>query len=166
MHVKYDPASVTVPEGFSVFGTIHSHASALAFHSSTDDHDELSADGLHITVGNLDKPNRSYAARWMICGKACPASLADVIESLPLPAIDQTWLENVKAQSHFADRYADDWAFRLGSPMSDIPEDVPDVPADMTEEYEEFMGEAHERFVRQRCRSRGEQPLLRGDPLA
>lgn len=35
-------------------GTIHSHASMTAFHSSIDDADEKFFDGLHITFGNLN----------------------------------------------------------------------------------------------------------------
>ena len=60
LHVSYDPTTVVVPESFAVFGTIHAHASAGAFHSATDDKDESCSDGLHITIGNLDKPIRSY----------------------------------------------------------------------------------------------------------
>jgi len=42
------------PPGWLRVGTIHSHASADAFHSELDDEDERHDDGLHVTVGNLD----------------------------------------------------------------------------------------------------------------
>jgi len=46
--------TITV-EGFDVIGTIHSHGMMSAFHSGTDQHDEKSFDGLHITIGNVDE---------------------------------------------------------------------------------------------------------------
>jgi len=67
LRVSYDLSTLPpAPEGFELFGTIHSHAGISAFHSGTDDRDEIHFDGLHITVGNLDKPSRSYACRWML----------------------------------------------------------------------------------------------------
>lgn len=42
--------------GYQLIGTIHSHGSMSAFHSSVDDNDEKHFDGLHITVGRLDEP--------------------------------------------------------------------------------------------------------------
>jgi len=144
LHVAYDPASVTAPAGFQVFGTIHSHAGAKAFHSSTDDHDEVCSDGLHITIGNLGEPVRSYAVRWMICGQAFTASLEDVVESSPLPPVDPTWLGKVEVLS--APPEDSLWA---GTPGCGAP--APgldfDIPPDMADEYEEYMFEAHQRFV-------------------
>lgn len=48
-------------KGMLLIGTIHSHAAFSAFHSSTDDNDEKSFDGIHITIGhvNSDKPTIS-----------------------------------------------------------------------------------------------------------
>lgn len=64
LRVTYNLGTVPPgPDGFELFGTIHSHADIGAFHSGTDDRDEIHFDGLHITVGNLDKPSRSYACR-------------------------------------------------------------------------------------------------------
>jgi len=40
-------------------GTIHSHGSMSAFHSHTDIHDEIDWDGIHITIGNINKPDYS-----------------------------------------------------------------------------------------------------------
>ena len=101
LRVTYDFGTLpTAPEGFELFGTIHSHADISAFHSGTDDRDEIHFDGLHITVGNLDKPSRSYACRWMLAGKAFTTSLADVVKSEPLPPADTEWL----AQVSYAER--------------------------------------------------------------
>ena len=49
-------------EGWSMIGDVHSHASMSAFHSGTDHDDELSFDGLHITIGNLNDDNVSLSA--------------------------------------------------------------------------------------------------------
>ena len=153
LHVSYDPTSVAVPKGFCVFGTIHSHASAGAFHSATDDKDECCSDGLHITIGNLDRPARSYSARWMICGVEYPAKLEEVVDSPPLPLADPAWLERVK----FDQGQAFDGPFggslletsvgqAIGRAARD-PDMPPEIPSELAEDYEYFMAEAHERFV-------------------
>ena len=51
-HCRYEIGPT--PTGSLRVGTIHSHASADAFHSELDDEDERHDDGLHMTVGNLD----------------------------------------------------------------------------------------------------------------
>lgn len=52
---------VTV-EGYTMIGTIHSHAAMSAFHSGTDDDDEKTFDGLHITYGNVMAEEFSLSA--------------------------------------------------------------------------------------------------------
>lgn len=99
LHVAYDLKTLLEPPaGFELFGTIHSHANIAAFHSGTDDADEAHFDGLHITVGDVDKPARSYACRWILAGKAFPAELSGVVETPPLPKPDPSWLDQVKKQ--------------------------------------------------------------------
>jgi len=45
-----------ISEGiYNVIGTIHSHNKMSAFHSGTDDADESQFDGIHITMGDMDK---------------------------------------------------------------------------------------------------------------
>lgn len=41
--------------GWQMVGTIHSHCDFSAFHSGTDVHDEDSFDGIHITLGHVNK---------------------------------------------------------------------------------------------------------------
>jgi hypothetical protein len=54
-HAKYefDPFSEEIPEGFVRVGSWHSHGSSEAFHSSVDDRDEDSDDGIHLTSGKF-----------------------------------------------------------------------------------------------------------------
>ena len=49
-------------EGYTMIGTIHSHANMSAFHSGVDDSDEEHFDGLHITLGNLGDDYPSVSA--------------------------------------------------------------------------------------------------------
>lgn len=44
-------------DGYECLGTIHSHGNAVAYHSPTDHHDEISFDGIHITVGYCHAKN-------------------------------------------------------------------------------------------------------------
>lgn len=42
-------------------GTIHSHCNFSAFHSGTDTHDESTFDGIHITLGHVDKGPQQFS---------------------------------------------------------------------------------------------------------
>ena len=53
LYVKYD-SSERLP-GFLCVGTMHSHGNMSAYHSTTDIDDEASQDGVHITIGRLDR---------------------------------------------------------------------------------------------------------------
>lgn len=46
---------------YRLIGTIHSHGSMGAFHSGTDVNDEANFDGLHITIGNIDREDNSFS---------------------------------------------------------------------------------------------------------
>jgi len=64
---KVSPASIeynraVVIDGWTMIGDIHSHSSMSAFHSGTDQGDEESFDGLHITFGNMNSDLISISA--------------------------------------------------------------------------------------------------------
>lgn len=54
--VQYRREALTHVDEFIPIGTIHSHANFNAFHSGTDDHDEETFDGIHVTFGHNDSP--------------------------------------------------------------------------------------------------------------
>lgn len=98
MKVTYETVSPGAEfEGYTVFGTIHSHCSIGAFHSGTDDKDEHKFDGLHVTIGHVDQVARSYACRWILSGKVFPCQLGDCIAGAPKPDFPEAWLDNVKS---------------------------------------------------------------------
>ena len=168
LHVKYEQDTVKIPQGFSIFGTIHSHASIGAFHSGTDDKDEYCTDGLHITVGNVDKPERSYAARWMICGVPCPAKIEDVIDAPALPPVNEEWVKRVEIETFTYQNWTADWNSKWKKndkgvwmyednpayvppvtpevPITDdltlFPPIPSEIPPEYASEYIEFMDEA------------------------
>lgn len=55
-------------QGFVAFGTNHSHCSAGAFQSGTDEHDEKNQHGLHITMGHVDQDKFDMHARFYLNG--------------------------------------------------------------------------------------------------
>lgn len=62
MTVKSDPDSKFFAEERknypdTMFGTVHHHCSSSAFQSGTDHTDELDREGLHFTIGNVNKPS-------------------------------------------------------------------------------------------------------------
>jgi hypothetical protein len=54
-HPDFQNQSVDIGEGFSSWGTIHSHANCAAFQSGTDTNNEEAQNGIHITVGYCGK---------------------------------------------------------------------------------------------------------------
>lgn len=53
---------VTKQWKWQMVGTIHSHCNFSAFHSGTDTHDEETFDGIHITLGHVDRKEFSMVA--------------------------------------------------------------------------------------------------------
>jgi len=43
-----------IPDGYVAWGTVHHHCSMSAFQSGTDEADEKTVEGIHITVGKMD----------------------------------------------------------------------------------------------------------------
>lgn len=54
--------------GWLYFGTVHHHCSAGAFQSSVDESNEKAQDGLHITIGHMDKAEYDIDCRLYIGG--------------------------------------------------------------------------------------------------
>ena len=52
-----------IKKGYILAGTVHSHARATAYHSSTDDGDELQFDGLHMTMGSFGDDEQTFKQR-------------------------------------------------------------------------------------------------------
>jgi len=69
--------------GYLPVGTIHSHCDFQAFHSGTDEHDEETWDGLHITFGHNDCDNFTIAASVVMSGirtQIDPLTVIDGVE--------------------------------------------------------------------------------------
>lgn len=54
-HANYAEQRAQYPD--TMFGTVHHHCSTSAFQSGTDEADETQREGLHFTIGNLNKDN-------------------------------------------------------------------------------------------------------------
>lgn len=68
-------------DGWLYFGTVHHHCSAGAFQSSTDTANERDQDGIHITVGHMDKDWYDIDYRFYLKGYKLPSfDLADLWE--------------------------------------------------------------------------------------
>lgn len=76
-HCRYEIGPT--PTGWLRAGTIHSHASADAFHSELDDEDERHDDGLHMTIGNLDG-EVSVACSLVVDGRRFTLKPSEVFE--------------------------------------------------------------------------------------
>lgn len=76
---KYD---IVVSPKYINCGTIHSHSNFGAFHSGTDVNDERYFDGLHITVGHVDRDVFSISACVVVNGKRIQVDPCDYIDGL------------------------------------------------------------------------------------
>lgn len=89
---------------YKVAGSIHSHGSMSAFHSSTDVKDEAQFDGIHITIGNVDRTPElvislvAHGVRF-----SCTPEL--VLEQDPEVVVPQEWLDRV-AEEKPVSRYS------------------------------------------------------------
>lgn len=59
-HVDYKPGLEDRVPGKRMVGTMHSHVDMSAWHSSTDDDDEAQFDGLHVTLGKMQRVGHGY----------------------------------------------------------------------------------------------------------
>jgi Zn finger protein HypA/HybF involved in hydrogenase expression len=75
--------AITV-EGYTMIGTIHSHANFTAFHSGTDQGDEQSFDGLHITFGNNQQDPISISASIVANGHRTMVDPTDYLDGVSL----------------------------------------------------------------------------------
>lgn len=91
---KYD----NLPDGLRLAGSIHSHGNMTAFHSGTDDHDELNFDGIHITIGKIEYGYPEYAVSLVASGQRFgQLKLADVVEVATNDIeVPKTWMDRVK----------------------------------------------------------------------
>lgn len=69
--------------GYVKVGTGHHHCSSAAFQSGVDSNDECNCNGLHFTVGNLDKPFVTLHARMVFNGNMQQVELDDWIDMDP-----------------------------------------------------------------------------------
>lgn len=95
--VDYDRKTNRRIDGFIRIGTIHSHSSMGAFHSGVDDADEENFDGIHITIGNLDKEEKSFSARMMCNKKAYKLEPLNYIndDEFKIPELPKEWFDKV-----------------------------------------------------------------------
>jgi PRTRC genetic system protein A len=80
-------------ENYQLIGTIHSHGSMSAFHSSVDDNDERNFDGLHITVGRVTEVNLDISCSVVVNGKRFildPLNYIAGISKVPSPEARET----------------------------------------------------------------------------
>jgi hypothetical protein len=65
-----------------------------AFHSGTDNSDELNWDGIHVTVGKVTGPSPEYAASIVLGGQRFEVSIEDLVEPAE-EAFPQGWMDQV-----------------------------------------------------------------------
>ncbi len=98
--IKYDILNSykeSYSNDFDLIGTIHSHNTFGSFHSSVDTEDEKNIDGIHITVGNVNRNKVSISASVMVNGTRFKTSPKDHINSI----VEGTELEESSFRSGY-----------------------------------------------------------------
>lgn len=93
-------------KGYVLFGSIHSHADFEAFHSGVDDADEIDFDGLHITIGHVNK-DFSYSARWIVSEIEVPKDILEVVDAPDLDTLSAN-IDSVKIKKKDLDLFVKD----------------------------------------------------------
>lgn len=91
-------------EGYNMIGDIHSHANMSAFHSTIDDADEKSFDGLHITIGNCGSEQVSISASIVSNGQRFKVEPSDYINKLALTRDIDEEVERPYGQTYIWDK--------------------------------------------------------------
>ena len=79
-HADWEAQRAQFGDPWEYFGTVHHHCSSSAFQSGTDKDDEDSVNGIHITVGYMDKPVHDLHMRVVFKGQQTTAVPLDWFE--------------------------------------------------------------------------------------
>jgi len=92
-----------IEDEWSIIGTMHSHCDFGAFHSGTDTGDASNFNGLHITVGNVDKADPEFASMVMINGITFTYDISIVadISDLTASSMHPNWFDYFKKPEEF-----------------------------------------------------------------
>ena len=95
-----------IPPGYVAFGTVHHHCNISAFQSGTDRNDEEKVDGLHITIGDMEKPKYSMDARLYLKGNKFE------------PNLGAFWEVGAEHQAHI------EWMASMGYDLEKVPNHI------------------------------------------
>ena len=86
-----------IQRGWQLVGSIHSHCNFGAYHSGTDTHDADGHNGLHITIGHVDKNPAEYAVMISLNKIRWDFQLADITDGTPELVAHPKWWERYVA---------------------------------------------------------------------
>ena len=97
--VRYD-APPKLPEGWIIFGDLHSHVDGAAYASWVDKNDETYRAGLHIVVGRVHQEPPEFHVEAIVDGARFTVKPELVLEGYQRRAatVPQRWLEMVKVE--------------------------------------------------------------------
>ena len=82
------------PSGWLRVGSLHSHGALQAGHSDVDARDERHEDGLHFTIGNLDRLP-TVSCELAVDGRRLEVPLGDVVDLSSEAEVPAKWLDAV-----------------------------------------------------------------------
>ena len=103
-----DDEGVANPEGpmWQSVGTIHSHCDFGAFHSGTDTSDEASFDGLHITIGHVNRDEFSMVSTIAVCNNRKEVDVLSVVEGVEVAGETVSYQPGEVRGSYYRDKHS------------------------------------------------------------
>lgn len=124
-------------------GTIHSHCNFGAFHSGTDTHDADGHDGLHVTLGKVDRDQPEQAIMISVAGVRWDFTPDEVWGStLPLIQHPHWWERFVKDPEPYNNGHVSTWRSGMGLPITPYTPHATDTKKPVTS-IVAFTGTSH-----------------------
>lgn len=121
--VRYARVAMSHLENMSDYlrvGTIHSHCDFGAFHSGTDEGDEIDFDGLHVTFGHNDKDQFTISASIVVNGHRMKIEPQQVLDGIVRIGCDDNKTGFYRLRDNDADQEFHEWADGLDQWMEQV----------------------------------------------
>lgn len=97
---ELDSTEIKQESVWNCVGTIHSHCNFSAFHSGTDTADESTFDGIHLTIGHVDREEFSLVSSVAICDNRLQLEpencvTSDLVRTIDKEVVKSKWMNFV-----------------------------------------------------------------------
>lgn len=119
-NVEWKNEDETFPTGSILAGSFHCHGSGSAFHSITDVGDEKRFDGVHVTIGHINRENPSLMASIVINGDRFRLNKTKILNHLDIEILEDEnkGVETTSSGSMYEDYQSTLYSHRMKSDIT------------------------------------------------